>query len=127
MSTIAVTHQVVSRSLLGAVEVVDRDTEDIGAHHAVGAAGQAHPVQCPVQHAGPEAELRAQCARGCKTGAYTQDRILGGYHCHVWVVDKQTPFVIIYLPRGSVPFVDVRSRFLPTIRKLCLSEEEERG
>lgn len=90
VSIVSMTHEVVSRLLLGAVEVVNGDTEDVRAHHAVGAAGQTHPVQCPVQRAGEEAELRAQRARGCKTGAYTQDRILRGDHCYIWVVDKHT-------------------------------------
>lgn len=90
VSIVSMTHEVVSRLLLGAVEVVNGDTEDVRAHHAVGAAGQTHPVQCPVQRAGEEAELRAQRARGCKTGAYTQDRVLRGDHCYIWVVDKHT-------------------------------------
>lgn len=84
------THEVVSRLLLGAVEVAKGDAQGVRAHHAVGAAGQTHPVQCPVQRAGLEAELRAQRARGCQTGADTQDGILRGDHCYIWMVDTHT-------------------------------------
>lgn len=84
------THEVVSRLLPGAVEAVKGDTQHVRTHYAVGAAGQTHPVQRPVQRAGEEAELRAQRARSCETGANTEDRILRGDHCYIWVVDKHT-------------------------------------
>lgn len=59
------------------------DTQDVGGHQAVGAAGQMHPIQRPVQSAGVEAELRVHCARGRQTGADPQDWILGGDHCYI--------------------------------------------
>lgn len=83
VSVSSMTHQVVSRLLLRAVQVVKGDGQGVRAQHAVGAAGQAQPVQGPVQSAGVEAELGAQRAGGCQAGADTQDRILRGDHCHV--------------------------------------------
>lgn len=62
------THQVVSRLLLGTVQVVKGDAQRVGGHHVVGAAGQTHPVHRPVQLVGVEAELRAQSARGHQGG-----------------------------------------------------------
>lgn len=79
------THQVVPRLLLGAVHVVEGDTQGVRGHHTVGADGQAHPIQRPVQRAGVEAKLRAQCTRGCQTGADMQDGILRGDHCYICV------------------------------------------
>lgn len=84
------THKIVSRLLLGAVEVVKGDAQDLRAHHTVGAAGQTNPVQGPVQRAGEEAELRAQRACRCQTGADTQDGILRRDHSYFWVVDTHT-------------------------------------
>lgn len=80
------THQVVSRLLLGAVQVVKGDAQGVRGHHAVGADGETHAVQRPVQCAGVEAKLRVQCACGRQTGADTQDGILRGDHCYIWVM-----------------------------------------
>jgi len=90
VSVRGVTHQVVSGLLPGAAEVVQRDAQGAGAHHAVGAAGQTHPVQGPVQGAGVEAQLGAQRARGCQAGADAQDGILRGDDCYFWVVETGT-------------------------------------
>lgn len=89
------THQVVPRLLLGAVQVVKGDAQGVRAQHAVGAAGQAQPVQGPVQSAGVEAELRAQRAGGCQAGADTQDGILRGDHCHVWGVGHAQESILL--------------------------------
>lgn len=87
MSVRPVAHQVVPGLLPGAAEVVERDAEGVGAHQAVGAAGQAHPVQGPVQSAGVEAQLGAERARGRQAGADTQDRVLRGDDCSFWTVE----------------------------------------
>lgn len=83
-------HQVVSGLLLGAVQVVHGDAQGAAAQRSVGAAGQTHSVQRPVQRAGREAELGAQRARGRQTGADTQNGILRGHRCHVWAEDEHT-------------------------------------
>lgn len=77
VSIAAVTHQVVSGLLPGAVEAVNGDAEDVWTQEPVAAAGQLLTVQRPVQRAGEEAELGAERARGCEAGADAQDRILG--------------------------------------------------
>lgn len=88
-SILSVTHQVVSRLLLGAAEIMKGDADDVGGHYAVGAVRQTHPVQCPVQRAGGEVKVGAECACGCQTGASAQGGILGGDHCNIWVMDRQ--------------------------------------
>lgn len=90
VSIAAVTHQVVSGLLPGAVEAVDGDAEDVWTQRPVGAAGQLLPVQGPVQRAGGEAELGAERARGCEAGADAQDGILGGHLCIIWMMDTHT-------------------------------------
>lgn len=80
-------HQVVPGLLLGPIEATEGDAEDAGGRHTVGASGQTHSVQRPVQGAGVQAELGAQCARGCQAGADPQEGILGGDHCHIWVLE----------------------------------------
>lgn len=90
MSIAAVTHQVVSGLLPGAVEVVDGDAEDVWTQRPAGAAGQLLPVQSPVQRAGGEAELGAERARGREAGADAQDGILGGHLCIIWMMDTHT-------------------------------------
>ena len=77
-------HQVVSRLLLGAIQVAQGDAHGVRAQHPVAAAGQAQAVQGPVQRAGVEAELGAQRAGGCQAGADAQDGILRGDHCDIW-------------------------------------------
>lgn len=51
LSVAAVTHQVVSRLLPGAVEVVNGDAEAVWTQNPVGAAGQGLSIQGPVQRA----------------------------------------------------------------------------
>ena len=79
----AVAHQVVSRLLPGAVELVDGDAHGVQTQEPVAAAGQGLAVQRPVQRAGDQAQLRAERARGCEAGANGQDRILGGDLCNI--------------------------------------------
>ena len=77
------------------------DAQGVGAQHGVGAAGQTHPVQRPVQRAGEEAELGAQRARGCQAGADTQDGILRGDHCYICVMDTQTDTHLIWTKKST--------------------------
>lgn len=61
------------------------DTQGAGGQDAVGAAGQAQPVQGPIQRAGVEAEFGAERAGGCQAGADMQDGVLRGDHCNICV------------------------------------------
>lgn len=76
-SLVSVTHQVVSRLLPGAVEVVHCDSQSVVAQHRVAAAGESNSVQRPVQRAGLQADLGAQLARGRQSGANAENWILG--------------------------------------------------
>lgn len=89
-SLVSVADQVVSRLLLGAVQVVHGDSQGVAAHHRVAAAGETNSVERPVQRVGCEAELGAQRARGCQSGADAENRILGRHQGHVWAQDKHT-------------------------------------
>lgn len=86
----AVAHQVVSRLLPGAVEVVKGDAEGVQPQQPVGAAGQRLAVQRPEQRAGEQAQLWAERARGCEAGADAQNWILGGDLCHIWIMHTHT-------------------------------------
>lgn len=83
MSICSVTHQVVSGLLLGAVEVVQRDAQGVGAQHAVAAAAHTQPVQGPEQRAGLQTQPRGQRAGGRQAGADRQHGVLRGDHCHI--------------------------------------------
>lgn len=85
----AVTHQVVSRLLLGALQAAKGDAQGIRGHQAVGADGHTHPVQRPVQRAGVEARLGSQRARGRQAGADEQDGILRGDHRCIWATHSR--------------------------------------
>lgn len=88
-SVCSVTHQVVSRFLLGAVQAAELDAQDVGGHGAIGAAGQADSVQSPIQGAGVETQLRAERAGGRQTRANSQDGILRGDHGDIWMKEAQ--------------------------------------
>lgn len=89
MSVSAVTHQVVPRLLLGAVETVEGDTEAVGAQQAVGATWESLPVKGPVHSVGMQPPLGAHCARGRQAGAHPQRRVLGEDSSHCWGRDIQ--------------------------------------
>lgn len=83
-SWLSVTHQVVSRLLLGAAQVPQGDAEGAVTQHRRAAAGHTLPVQRPVQRAGGHAHLGAQGAPGRHSGADEENRILGRHQGHVW-------------------------------------------
>lgn len=89
-SSVSMTHQVVSRLLPGAVEVVHGDRQSVVAQHRVAAAGETDSVERPVQRAGRQADLGAQSARGRQSGADAENWILGRHQGHVWVQHKHT-------------------------------------
>lgn len=76
MPATAVTHQVVARALTRATQVTQRDAEDAGAEHAVGAAGKPSAVQRPVERAGVQAVVRADRTCGGQAGADLEGRVL---------------------------------------------------
>lgn len=89
MSISAVTHQVVPRLLLGAIEVVQSDTEAVGAQQVVRATRESLPVKGPVHSVGMQPPLGAHCARGRQAGAHPQRRVLGEDSSHCWGRDIQ--------------------------------------
>lgn len=120
-SICCVTHQVVSRLLLGAVHAVQGDAQRVRGKQAVGAAGQTHAVQCPVQHASAQAELRARRACGCEAGADTQDWILRGNHCYVWEMDTQDN--TIWLRPSNVKLPELTQNYMMIIELFCVLQD----
>ncbi|MEQ2207169.1 hypothetical protein XENOCAPTIV_008265 [Xenoophorus captivus] len=78
---------VVSRFLVGAVQAVKLDAQDVGGHNAVGTAGQTSPVESPVQRSGVKAQLSSESAGGRQTRANSHDGILRGDHGNIWTME----------------------------------------
>lgn len=75
VSICSMTQEVVPRLLPRAAQALKSDAHRACAHHTVGAAGQTHAIQCPVERPGMDVYLRTQGASGCQARADAQDGI----------------------------------------------------